>query len=65
MMDDTISRRATIEALAGLVGTRAKTDREKALVGRCIYIVKQVPGTTCRIEEKTHDTAGGANERKD
>lgn len=52
-----------MEALAGLVDTRAKTDGEKALVGRCIYIVGQVPGTTCRIEEKTHDTAGGAKRK--
>ena len=42
-MDDLISRQAAIYNLAGIAKNCARSDQQKALMGRCIYMIENMP----------------------
>ena len=50
-MDDLISRQATIYNLANIAKNCAKSDKQKALMGRCIYMIENMPSV--QPEQKT------------
>lgn len=43
MSDDLISRQAAIYNLAGIAKNCARSDQQKALMGRCIYMIENMP----------------------
>lgn len=43
MNDDLISRQAAIYNLANIAKNCAKSDKQKALMGRCIYMIENMP----------------------
>lgn len=42
-MDDLISRQTAIYNLANIAKNCAKSDKQKALMGRCIYMIENMP----------------------
>ncbi len=50
-MDDLISRQAAIYNLANIAKNCAKSDKQKALMGRCIYMTENMPSV--QPEQKT------------
>lgn len=50
-MDDLISRQAAIYNLANIAKNCAKSDKQKALMGRCIYMIENMPSV--QPEQKT------------
>lgn len=63
MNDDLISRRATIYNMANIAKNCAKSDKQKALIGRCIYMIENM--SFVQPEQKTGrwmDTRGQCGE---
>ena len=45
-MEDLISRQVLIKGLASIAKMKAKSDAQKALIGRCIFFIEHLPPVT-------------------
>lgn len=60
--EDCISRKAELDGLASIAKAKAKSDAQKALMGRVMYFTKQLPPVTPKYTDEEIDKAQAAEQ---